>query len=290
MTGTKLRLSVLIGVVAGLGIMVFVNHHEGDPLAALFNMESAVIVLGGCFTAGLCHFSWHGIAQSVRKSKWLVHPPEVDPERLIVRFEGWARIARRDGVLALQSALKETAGEKLLHDGLQMVVDGTEIDTLRTLLHQRVETDATENEEPGTFWDAMGGYAPTLGVLGAVMGLIHVMLHLGGGMNALGQGIATAFTATMYGVGLANLVFIPIGKRLSAIAADLDRSGAMAVEGLVLLAGGANPQTLRTHLQGFVSGAGAKGGKAKATVGENANNAESGAPDDDAIAGAPARG
>lgn len=262
-----MKLSVVIGVVAGLGIMVFVNHHEGDPMAALFNMESAVIVLGGCFTAALCHFQWRGVARSMRKSKWLVRPPEDNPERLIERLENWTRAARRDGILSLEKALDETKQEPLLHEGLQMVVDGTEIDTLRTLLRTRIETDATEDEEPGVFWDAMGGYAPTLGVLGAVMGLIHVMMHLGGGMNALGQGIATAFTATMYGVGFANLIFIPVGKRLSAIAAALSRSNEMALEGLVLIAGGANPQTIRAHLQGFVPvTAKSKGKHASATV------------------------
>lgn len=247
-----MKWSVLIGVVAGLGIMVYVNHSEGDPLAALFNLESAVIVLGGCLTAALCHFQWYGVLHALRKSKWLIAPPADDPEALIEQLEGWTRLARRDGLLSLEQALGEFTRDALLRDGLQLVVDGVEIDQLRTLLRTRMETDAVANEEPGVFWDAMGGYAPTLGVLGAVMGLIHVMLHLGGGMSALGQGIAEAFTATMYGVGFANLVFIPIGKRLSAIASTLGRRGEMAVEGLVLIAGGANPQTIRANLQGYL--------------------------------------
>lgn len=247
-----MKWSVVIGVIAGLGIMVFVNYNEGDPIAALFNIEAAVIVLGGCFTAALCHFQFSGCMRAIRKLKWLVVPPAVDPEALIQDFESWTRTARRDGLLSLEKPLAEIEHDPLLHDGLQMVVDGVEIDALRALLRARIETDAITNKEPGEFLDAMGGYAPTLGVLGAVMGLIHVMLHLSGGMTALGQGIAEAFTATMYGVGFANLVFIPAGKRLAVLAEILSRRGEIASEGLVLLAGGANPQTIRTNLQGYL--------------------------------------
>lgn len=246
-----MKFSVVVGVVAGLGIIVFVNAQEGDPLAALINVVSAVIVIGGCLAACISHFSFKGCMRAVRGSTWLISPPRHDAAAFIKQAIDWARAARRNGLLSLEQTLGEIKNDAFLHDGLQMVVDGVEIDALRTLLHVRIDMEAKGENEAAEFWDGMGGYAPTLGVLGAVMGLIHVMLHLDGGVAALGTGIAEAFTATMYGVGLANLIFIPMGKRLSKVAEEVRQHKEMVVEGMLLLAGGASPQSIETSLQSY---------------------------------------
>lgn len=248
-----MRLSPIIGVVGAFAVILFVNHSEGDPMAALINIEAAVIVLGGSLMAVLNHFQFEGLKRGIKGLKWLVKPPVFEPEDFIQKLTEWTRMARREGLLSLESELEELDDDPFLRDGLQMVIDGVEVENIRSLLHTRMETDEMEEAEPGEVWEAVGGYTPTLGVLGAVMGLIHVMLHLNGEGNDIGAGIAAAFVATMYGVGSANLIFIPIGKRLAKVVDDRIRHREMVTAGLVMLAEGANPQTLRTRLQGYIS-------------------------------------
>lgn len=248
-----MRLSPIIGVLGAFAVIIFVNHDEGDPLGALINLEAAVIVLGGSFMASLNHFQFHGIKAAVKGLKWLVRPPTRDAGAFIEQLAQWTRVARREGLLALEGELDALEDDPFVRDGLQMVIDGIEPANIRALLHTRMETDEVEDSLPAEVWEAVGGYTPTLGVLGAVMGLIHVMLHLSGAGKSIGVGIAAAFVATMYGVGSANLIFLPIGKRLSKVVEDRVRGREMIVEGVVLLGEGANAQTIRTRLQGYIS-------------------------------------
>lgn len=246
-----MNFSSLVAVVGAIAVVLYTNSSEGDPLGALINTEAAVIVLGGSFMAILGQFHLKGVIHGFRGLKWLVKPPKHDPATLVDQFVDWSRVVRKQGLLSLEDSLEEI-DDPFLHDGLQMVVDGLEVDTVRQLMNTRIETDEIEANEPAEIWDAVGGYAPTLGVLGAVMGLIHVMLHLHGAGNAIGQGIAAAFVATLYGVGAANLIFIPIGKRLERFVEQQARHREMVVAGLTLLAEGTNSTTLRSQLGGYI--------------------------------------
>lgn len=247
-----MKLSSIIAVLGAFGVILYTNHSEGDPIAALINVEAAVIVLGGACMALLGQFHLDGVLRALAGLKWLIRPPTYDADAFVEQLTQWTRMARREGLLSLESVLEEV-DDDFLRDGLQMVIDGLEVESLRALLHTRIETDEVEEREPAEVWEAVGGYAPTLGVLGAVMGLIHVMLHLSGSGTDIGTGIAAAFVATMYGVGSANLIFIPAGKRLSYVVEERVRHREMMIAGLLMLAEGANPQTLRTRLQGYIT-------------------------------------
>lgn len=247
-----MKLSSIVAVLGAFGVILYTNHSEGDPVAALINVEAAVIVLGGALMAILGQFHLNGLLQALTGLKWLIRPPAYNSEAFIDQLTEWTRMARREGLLSLEAVLDEV-DDDFLRDGLQMVIDGSEVESLRALLQTRIETDEVEERHPSEVWEAVGGYAPTLGVLGAVMGLIHVMLHLSGSGSDIGTGIAAAFVATLYGVGSANLIFIPAGKRLGYVVEERVRHREMMIAGLLMLAEGANPQTLRTRLQGYVT-------------------------------------
>lgn len=247
-----MNFSSIVAVIGAFAVVLFTNYSEGDPLGALLNVEAAVIVLGGSFMAILGQFHLNGIVHGVKGLRWLVKPPQQNQLQLVENFVDWSKLVRKQGLLSLEDSLEEVE-DPFLRDGLQMVVDGLEVETVRALLDTRIETDELDANEPAEIWDAVGGYAPTLGVLGAVMGLIHVMLHLHGSGNAIGEGIAAAFVATLYGVGSANLIFIPIGKRIARSVEEQARHREMIVAGLVLLAEGTNSQKLRTQLDGYIS-------------------------------------
>ncbi len=245
-----MRLSSLLGIIGAVSVIFYANHDEGDPVAALLKMSAAMIVFGGTFMSVLIQSEFKGVLGALKSLKWLVRPPEQDPQELIRRFEEWTREARRRGMLALEQTVKDLQ-DPFLREGLQMVIDGVELEPLRRTLEAKMETDNQADERPAQIWEAAGGYAPTIGVLGAVIGLIHVMLNLSN-PSSLGNGIATAFVATVYGVGSANLAFLPVGKRLKDIAEERARFREMVVEATLLLAEGANAQTIRTQLQSFI--------------------------------------
>lgn len=246
-----MKLSSIVAVISAFAVVIFTNHTEGDPAAALFNVEAAVIVLLGSAVAALGQFHLDGLLRGIRGLKWLVRPPLFDGEAFIEQISDWARKARREGLLSLEPMLDELE-DRFLREGMQMVIDGIEVKTLRSVLQTKMQTEEAEDEKPAALWESIGGYAPTLGVLGAVMGLIHVMLHLSGNGSGIGVGIAAAFVATLYGVGAANLLFLPIGKRLGQVVEQIKRQREMTMEGVIAIAEGANPQTVKTHLAGFV--------------------------------------
>lgn len=247
-----MKLSALAALVGAFAVVIFTNHSEGDPVGALVNLEAAVIVLIGATVAALQQFHLKGIMRGVKGLKWLVRPPVHDTAAMIDQFCAWARLARREGLLQLERELEQIE-DLFLRDGLQMVIDGVDVGNLRTMMRTRIETEEAKDGEPAELWEAIGGYAPTLGVLGAVMGLIHVMLHLSGNGANIGAGIAAAFVATLYGVGSANLIFLPMGKHLKQVVSDVSRQREMLMEGLVAIAEGANPQTLRMQLGVFLT-------------------------------------
>jgi len=131
------------------------------------------------------------------------------------------------------------------------LVDGAEPETIRHTMEMVIELEEHRDTSAGLFWEGMGGYAPTIGIIGAVLGLIHVMTNLGE-PELLGQGIATAFVATIYGVGSANLLFLPVGGKIKSIVATQSEYKQMIVEGLVAISEGENPKAIGSRLQSFV--------------------------------------
>jgi len=182
--------------------------------------------------------------------RWIWYPPVVNHLQLIQQVSGWSQVSRREGLLALDPIVNELKDE-FTRKGLQLVVDGAEPDRLREVMEVEISTYEQEMKLSARIWEAAGGYSPTIGILGAVMGLIQVMENLSD-PSKLGAGIAVAFVATIYGVGLANLVYLPMANKLKAHINRLIVQREMIVDGLVGIANGDNPRIIESRLRGYI--------------------------------------
>jgi chemotaxis protein MotA len=240
----------VVGLFVGLMAIVGGNWLEGGHIDSLANGPAIVIVFGGTLGALLLQTPWLTFRHALGLLRWLVIPPPLDLPELIQKIVAWSSQARRDGLLGLERYLEEEP-DLFLRKGLQLLVDGNESAVVRASLD--VEMAAIEQYDflASQVFAAMGGYSPTIGIIGAVMGLIHVMQNLSD-PSKLGAGIATAFVATIYGVGLANLLFLPIAGKLRAHAQALSRRRELIIEGLLSIAEGENPKNIESKLQGFI--------------------------------------
>jgi len=223
---------------------------EGGNLGSLVQLAAFLIVIGGTLAAVMVQSPMSVFLEGVRLAKWVVVPPAFDADRIIAQVGQWASEARRDGMLALENQLAGV-DDPYTRNGLQMLVDGFEPERIREALE--VETVAWEERHRAAakVWEAAGGYAPTVGILGAVLGLIHVMENLSD-PNKLGGGIAVAFVATVYGVGSANLLFLPIAQKLKTLIARQVRRREIVADGLLGIANGENPKVIEGRLEGYL--------------------------------------
>ena len=181
---------------------------------------------------------------------WVWFPPVVEYRQVISQVSAWSHIARREGLLALENTMNQVKDD-FVRKGLQLLVDGAEPERLREVLEVEINTFEEQMKLSARIWEAAGGYSPTIGIMGAVLGLIHVMENLTE-PSKLGAGIAVAFVATIYGVGLANLVFLPMSNKLKAHINRLIVQREMIVDGLLGIANGDNPRIIESRLQGYI--------------------------------------
>ncbi len=241
----------IVGAVLALGAILGGNFIEGGRLGSLANLPAFLIVIGGTLGAAALQTPLVILRRSLVVLSWVFFPPNTSLAAALDDVLLWSNIARRDGLLGLEPVAEQQA-DRFLRTGLQLLVDGSEPAAIRDVL----ETDIYARQEAdlaaaGVF-EAMGGYAPTIGILGAVMGLIHVMSHLAD-PSKLGAGIATAFVATIYGVGTANLIFLPIAAKIKSQVQRQAQRKEMLMEGLIAIADGENPRNIELRLQSFVS-------------------------------------
>lgn len=239
-------LGLLLGIVAIVGGQLM----EGGHVASLSQPTALLIVLGGTMGAVMLQSPYATFVRGMRMVRWVWYPPVVDYPQLIKQVSSWSQVSRREGLLALEGVivlLKDEFSRK----GLQLLVDGAEPDRLREVLEVDIGTFEQEMKLSARIWEAAGGYSPTIGIMGAVMGLIHVMENLSD-PSKLGAGIAVAFVATIYGVGLANLVFLPMANKLKAHINRLVVQREMIVDGLVGIANGDNPRIIESRLRGYI--------------------------------------
>lgn len=243
------RLS-LIGLFLALAALAGGSILKGAGLASLWSPAAFVIVIVGTIAAILLHTAPAVFRHAFRIVRWVVRPPPSDRHRLIAQIVEWSTIARRQGLLGLEAQL-DTQSDPFLRKGLQLLVDGVEPEAIRRMLE--IEQDSQERQDlaASRVFEAMGIYAPTLGIIGAVLGLIAVMKNLAD-PSKLGHGIAAAFTATIYGIASANLLFLPVAAKLKGIIAHTRCDREMAIEGIISIAQGENPRNIETHLSGFL--------------------------------------
>ncbi|MBA57449.1 MAG: flagellar motor protein [Pseudomonadales bacterium] len=239
-----------VGLIIGLVAIVGGNAMEGGHLSGLANGPAAVIVLGGTLGAAMLQTPMPTFRHSFTVLKWVFFPPVVNMKEKIDHVITWSMTARKEGLLGLE-AITDNETDKFARKGLQLLVDGGEPESIRNILEVELLTQEDKDLHAAKVFEAMGGYSPTIGIIGAVMGLIHVMGNLAD-PSKLGAGIATAFVATIYGVGAANLIFLPIAAKLKSTIKAQSSQREMIIEGLIAIADGENPRTIEMKLEGYL--------------------------------------
>ena len=240
----------VIGVILAFVAILGGNYLEGGHAAALLNGPAAVIVLGGTLGAAFIQTPLPVFKRSLAILRWIILPPPNRLQQGIAQVINWSTVARKEGLLGLET-IADTEPDAFARKGLQLLVDGSEPEALRSILEVDMVTRENHDLAAAKVFESMGGYSPTIGIIGAVMGLIHVMGNLAD-PSLLGRGIAVAFVATIYGVALANLFLLPVANKLKAVVMQQSLYREMLLEGLMSIAEGENPRSIEMKLEGFV--------------------------------------
>ena len=243
------RLSI-IGVVLALGALTGGSVLKGAGLSSLWSPAAFVIVVLGTIASILVQTPMPTFKRAMKIVRWVFQPPAQEREAVIRQIVEWSSIARKQGLLALEAQV-EAQPDPFLKKGLQMVVDGVEPEAIRQMLEIELHGQGQRDLAAAKVFEGAGIYSPTLGIIGAVLGLIAVMKNLAD-PSKLGHGIAAAFTATIYGIGMANLFLLPMASKLKGVIHGQTAEREMVVEGLIAIAQGENPRNIETRLNGFV--------------------------------------
>lgn len=241
----------VVAILMGLTAILAGQAMEGGSIGSLMQLTAFMIVIGGTVSAVMLQSTPKQFAAGVRMLKWIFQPPALDHDKMIREVINWSQTARKGGLLALEGYIN-LQKDPFIKKALQMLVDGAEPDTLRSVMEVEISMFEHARKQAARIWESAGGYAPTMGILGAVLGLIHVMENLSD-PSKLGAGIAVAFVATVYGVGSANLLFLPIANKLKHLVASEVALKELVVEGLVAIANGENPRIIESRLKGFLA-------------------------------------
>ncbi len=241
----------LTGVALSLLAVVGGNMLEGGRTDSLVQLTAFVIVIGGTLGAILVQTPLKLFVLAVKRLQWVVLPPIAGVEETMRKVVVWSKTVRKDGLLVLEN-IAEREVDPFSKKGLMLLVDGSEPEDIRKILDVEIESGLARDISASRVFESMGGYCPTIGIIGAVMGLIHVMNNLTD-PAALGPGIAVAFVATIYGVGFANFFFLPISTKLRSIAEEQAHHRTMLVDGFVAIAEGENPRIIESKLEGYLS-------------------------------------
>ena len=243
--------ATLIGLILGIGAVLGGQTLEGGHVGSIMQATAAIIVLGGTFGAVFVSFPFHDVLSGFNAMKTIIKEPPQDPHQIITQITGYANKARKEGILSLEKEIKNIENP-FLSKALSMAVDGAEPHVIREAMETELAYCDEHGKASSKIFKAAGGYAPTIGILGAVLGLIHVMENLND-PSKLGAGIATAFVATVYGVGSANLLFLPFATKLEIRHRHEMIVKEMILEGVVAVATGENPRLIEEKLISFLS-------------------------------------
>ena len=240
----------IIGVMIGFAALIGGNFMEGGSWESLANGPAAIIVLGGTIGAAILQTPLLQLKRALRMLPWVFIPPKYDFEAGLNRVVRWAMAARKEGLLGLET-IAETEQDLFARKGLQLLVDGSEPESIRRVMETELIVNEQRDQDAAKFYEAMGGYSPTIGIIGAVMGLIHVMRNLAD-PGQLGPGIAIAFVATIYGVAFANLLLLPVANKLKMCVHSQSQYRELMIEGVIAIAEGENPRTIEMKLNGYL--------------------------------------
>lgn len=242
-------IATLIGIIAGIAAVISGFLWEGGQLSGLLQKTAALIVFGGTVAAVAASFPVHRLRTIPAALRMAFGRGGDESKQWVDELVDMSTLARRSGVLALERKVMEHPNH-FLKDGIQMVVDGTDRDVVRQIME--LEIDAVEQKHEGyaKIFESAGGYAPTMGIIGTVMGLIQVLGSLTD-PTGLGPAIAVAFTATLYGVASANLIFLPIASKIRSRSAEEIQTMEVLLEGVLAIQAGENPMLVRKRLESF---------------------------------------
>lgn len=244
-------LASLIGSILGMSAVVGGQILEGGHVSQIMQGTAALIVLGGTVGAAMVSFPQDDIIRALKLIPVIYTKVDMDVRPVIDEIIRIATIARKEGVLAIEGQ-KDSIKNPLFKKSIKYVIDGFEPNTVKEIIDTEIYLAFEEEEAAGKVFEGAGGYAPTIGIIGAVLGLIHVMSLLNSNPDGIGEGIAVAFVATVYGVGVSNLILIPWGTKLKRKAAQRMVAKEVVKLGVVGIQEGLNPHFLQEKLEVFV--------------------------------------
>ncbi len=254
--------TTLPGLLLALGSVLVSVILEGGSLGAFVNVPAAVIVFGGTFGVGMVNFPLHTVVSLPKYLTKAITEKAHDAHHVIETFVKLADKARKEGLLALE---QEAGGlDPFARKGIQMVVDGSDPALVRDVMEADIDAMRRRHHQGIAFFEALGGFAPTLGIIGTVMGLVHVLGHLED-PSELGHLIAGAFVATLYGVASANLIYLPLGGKLKMKSHHEAELRELTVEGILAVQSGDNPRLVRDKLEAYLPPAQRTGAKPAAS-------------------------
>lgn len=240
----------LLGLVVGLTGILSGQILEGGDLSILFQGAAFMIVFCGTLGAVMVQCPARIFFTAIRMGRWAFVPPQLNSREMIRMLTECSTLARKEGILALERRII-SAKDPFLKKGLQLLVDGNSAEKIREALDVDIHSWEQLRWQSARVWEAAAGYSPTIGIIGAVLGLMHVMQNLSD-PGKLGGGIAVAFVATIYGVAFANLLFLPVANKLKSIIMQQSQMQEMVVDGLVGIANGDNPRLVEIKLQSYI--------------------------------------
>lgn len=240
----------LIGIVLGIGAILIGNWMEGGHLVALLQPTAAFIVFGGTLGGVMVQFRAKHLISAAKYGMQCIYEKKIPPARIAAQILELATKARKEGIISLEKDIPRI-DNPFFARALQMAVDGINPSHLQESLEAEMDRLETESLYPAKVWDAAGGYSPTVGILGAVLGLIHVMSNLTS-PDKLGAGIAVAFVATVYGVGGANLIFLPLGGKLRDKSGESIGTYTLILTGVLAILAGDNPRFIEQRLKSYL--------------------------------------
>lgn len=239
-----------VGTIGGVAFILIAQAMEGGNVGQLLQVTAAMIVFGGTIGAVVASFPVADLKTAVSMIKDIWFPPKAHIEPLISEIVGFAQKARKEGVIVLEKEAKN-ASDPLLTIGLEAVADGADPSLVQGMMENQIAQLEEKVERGAKVYESAGAYSPTLGIIGAVLGLIQVMQNLSD-PSKLGAGIAVAFVATVYGLFFANLIVLPISSRLKCNYKELFLAKEMMLEGILAIQAGESPALIERKLQSFI--------------------------------------
>ncbi len=240
----------IVGVILAFVSIVVGAILKGSGVKALLGAAAFMIVGVGTLAAIFVQTPLPVFKRAMKIAGWVFKPPQQDAAKTIDKIVEWSNTARKQGLLGLEPTIAREQDE-FVKKALQLVVDGSEPESISNVMYVELNMREHADVSAAKVFEGMGVYSPTLGIIGAVLGLMAVLQNLAD-PSKLGHGIAAAFTATVYGIGLANLLFLPVAAKLKAIIQRQTQFREMVIDGMLCIAQGENPRAIEAKLQGYL--------------------------------------